>query len=156
MKRYYIAYGSNLNVAQMKRRCPTATILATADLKGWELLFKGSFTGSYLTIEKNERSCVPVAIWEVNPTDELALDRYEGYPNFYYKQNIKLTCKGIRTGKRRTITAFAYIMHEDRLIGIPSEFYLRTCLDGYEAFGFDKRVLINAYNKCRGIVENGG
>ena len=140
----------------MKRRCPTATILATANFKGWELLFKGSLTGSYLTIEKNERGSVPVAIWEVNPTDELALDRYEGYPNFYYKQNIKLTCKGIRTGKRRTITASAYIMHEDRPIGIPSEFYLRTCLDGYEAFGFDKRVLINAYNKCRGIVENGG
>ena len=55
MKRYYIAYGSNLNVAQMRRRCPTATILATANLKGWELLFKGSLTGSYLTIEKNER-----------------------------------------------------------------------------------------------------
>ena len=139
----------------MKRRCPTATILATADLKGWKLLFKGSLTGSYLTIEKNERSSVPVAIWEVNPTDELALDRYEGYPNFYYKQNIKLTCKGIRTGKRRTITAFAYIMHEDRPIGIPSEFYLRTCLDGYEAFGFDKRVLMRAYEKCRRIVENG-
>lgn len=156
MKRYYIAYGSNLNITQMKRRCPTATILATADLKGWELLFKGSLTGSYLTIEKNERGSVPVAIWEVTPTDELALDRYEGYPNFYYKQNIKLTCKGIRTGKRRTITAFAYIMHEDRPIGIPSEFYLRTCLDGYEAFGFDKRVLMRAYEKCRGIVENGG
>lgn len=140
----------------MKRRCSTATILATADLKGYELLFKGSLTGSYLTIEKNESGSVPVAIWEVNPADELALDRYEGYPNFYYKQNIKLTCKGIRTGKRRTITAFAYIMHEDRPIGIPSEFYLRTCLDGYEAFGFDKRVLMRAYEKCRGIVENGG
>lgn len=154
MKRYYIAYGSNLNAAQMKRRCPTATILATANLKGYELLFKGSLTGSYLTIEKNESGSVPAAIWEVNPTDELALDRYEGYPNFYYKKNIKLTCKGIRTGKRRRITAFAYIMHEERPIGIPSEFYLRTCLDGYEAFYFDKRVLMRAYEKCRGIVEN--
>lgn len=156
MKRYYIAYGSNLNVAQMKRRCPNATILATANLKGWELLSKGSLTGSYLTIEKNESGSLPVAIWEVTPTDELALDRYEGYPNFYYKKNIKLTCKGIRTGKRRTITAFVYIMHEDRPIGIPSEFYLKTCLDGYGAFMFDKRVLMRAYEKCRGIVENGG
>ena len=52
MKRYYIAYGSNLNVAQMRMRCPHATILGTAKLKGWELLFKGSKTGSYLTIEE--------------------------------------------------------------------------------------------------------
>ena len=53
-KRYYIAYGSNLNVGQMRMRCPHATILGTANLKGWELLFKGSKTGSYLTIEESE------------------------------------------------------------------------------------------------------
>ena len=46
-KRYYIAYGSNLNVPQMRMRCPHATILGTANLKGWELLFKGSKTGWY-------------------------------------------------------------------------------------------------------------
>ena len=53
-KRYYIAYGSNLNVPQMCWRCPRATILGTANLIGWELLFKGSKTGSYLTIERSE------------------------------------------------------------------------------------------------------
>ena len=62
MKRYYIAYGSNLNVGQMRMRCPHATILGTANLKGWELLFKGSKTGSYLTIEKSEGGTVPVAV----------------------------------------------------------------------------------------------
>ena len=30
----YIAYGSNLNVGQMRMRCPHATILGTANLKG--------------------------------------------------------------------------------------------------------------------------
>ena len=65
-KRYYIAYGSNLNVPQMRMRCPHATILGTANLKGWELLFKGSKTGSYLTIEEREGGTVPVVIWEVN------------------------------------------------------------------------------------------
>ncbi|MGN1231560.1 MAG: gamma-glutamylcyclotransferase, partial [Anaerotignum sp.] len=29
MKKYYIAYGSNLNVRQMKFRCPTARIVGT-------------------------------------------------------------------------------------------------------------------------------
>ena len=108
-KRYYIAYGSNLNVPQMQMRCPHATILGTAALKGWELLFKGSKTGSYLTIEECESGTVPVVIWEVTAADEAALDRYEGFPNFYYKKDINLQYKGIRTGKRRTVTAFAYI-----------------------------------------------
>jgi hypothetical protein len=150
-KRYYIAYGSNLNVAQMRMRCPHATILGTAKLDGWELLFKGSKTGSYLTIEKCPDGTVPVVIWDVTDTDEAALDRYEGFPNFYYKQDIRLQYKGIRTGKRRTVTAFAYIMHEDRPIGVPADYYMRTCLTGYETFYFDKAVLMAAYEKCREV-----
>lgn len=153
-KRYYIAYGSNLNVRQMRMRCPGATILGTANLKGWELLFKGSLTGSYLTIEKVENSSVPVAVWEVTAEDEAALDRYEGFPSFYYKKDIKVQYKGIRTGRRRTVAAFAYIMHEDREIGIPTDTYMRTCLEGYDTFYFDRRVLMSAYEKCREVCEN--
>ncbi len=147
-KRYYIAYGSNLNVRQMRMRCPSATVLGTANLRGWELLFKGSKTGSYLTIEPCAKGTVPVAIWEVSPTDEAALDRYEGYPSFYYKKDLKVQYCGIRTGRRRTVNAFVYIMHEDRPIGIPSDFYMETCLEGYEAFRFDHRILLSAYQKC--------
>ena len=45
MKRYYIAYGSNLNVGQMKYRCPKAKIVGTAELKNNTLYFRGSKTG---------------------------------------------------------------------------------------------------------------
>lgn len=147
-KRYYIAYGSNLNVRQMRMRCPSARIIGTSVLKDYELLFKGSKTGSYLTIEKCETGTVPIVIWEVTAQDEKALDRYEGYPNFYYKRGLKVKYKGIRTGKHRTVTAFVYIMHEDRPIGIPSIPYMQTCIQGYDDFGFDRLVLIDAYLKC--------
>ena len=149
--RYYIAYGSNLNVRQMRARCPRATILGTAMLDGWELLFKGSKTGSYLTIEEKSGGKVPVVIWEVAPSDERSLDCYEGFPNFYYKKDIKVTYKGIRTGRQRMLTAFVYIMHEDRPIGIPTDFYVRTCLEGYAAFGFDKRFLTAAYDNSKEV-----
>lgn len=145
MKRYYIAYGSNLNVKQMKMRCPGATILGTTKLKNYELRFKGSKTGSYLTIEKKEGSTVPVVIWEVTESDEKSLDRYEGYPIFYYKKEMKLQYKGIRTGKRRTVNAFVYIMHEENPVGVPSIYYMKTCIDGYDTFYFDKQILLNAY-----------
>ncbi len=155
-KRYYIAYGSNLNVPQMQMRCPNAKILGTANLNGWELLFKGSKTGSYLTIERNPDGSVPVVIWEVTERDERALDRYEGYPNFYYKKDIKVRYKGIRTGLRRTVNAFVYIMHEDRQIGIPSLWYMQTCLEGYDTFYFNKNTLMSAYKKCKRMCENEG
>ena len=148
-RRWYIAYGSNLNVRQMRMRCPHATILGTARLTGWELLFKGSKTGSYLTIEPKDGGEVPVVIWEVTEDDERALDRYEGFPSFYYKKDIKVQCKGIRTGKRRTLTAFAYIMHEDRPIGIPTDYYMDVCLEGYDTFFFDPKVLLDAYDRCK-------
>ena len=48
-KRYYLAYGSNLNMEQMHYRCPGAVPLGTAELEGYRLLFKGSKTGAYLT-----------------------------------------------------------------------------------------------------------
>lgn len=74
MKKYYLAYGSNLNVSQMKHRCPDAKPIGTAWIHGYQLLLKGSKTGSYLTIEKSENSAVPVAVWEVSEADERRLD----------------------------------------------------------------------------------
>ena len=135
MKKYYIAYGSNLNTAQMKYRCPDAIPIGTAWIHGYQLLFKGSKTGSYLTIEKAEKSKVPVVIWAVSNADEKRLDCYEGYPNFYYKKEMK----AIVSGKK--IKAFVYIMHEDRPLGIPSNLYVRTCAQGYLDFGFDLKYL---------------
>lgn len=157
MKRLYIAYGSNLNVRQMKTRCPNAKILGTAKLKGWELLFKGSKSGSYLTIEKKENAIVPVVIWEVDKTDKKALDRYEGYPTFYYKKDIKVQYKGIRTGNRRTVTAFAYIMHEERQIGVPSLFTSTPALTVTIPFILTSRYFsmpITSQRSCTKMTDN--
>ena len=148
-KRYYIAYGSNLNIMQMRMRCPGARIIGTSVIEDYQLLFKGSKTGSYLTIEPMEGAEVPVVIWEVTETDEKALDRYEGYPNFYYKKEMTLDIKGIITGKVRRRDAFVYIMHEERELGIPSWYYVNTCLDGYRAFGFDEKYLFDAIRISR-------
>lgn len=153
-RRIYIAYGSNLNIPQMRMRSPTASLLGTAELSGWELLFKGSKTGSYLTIEKCEDGTVPVAVWAVTKADEAALDHYEGFPNFYYKKDFLLPYKGMRTGRKRMVKAFAYIMHEDRPLGIPSASYMLTCLEGYDSFEFSEDILLDAYKKCREGCEN--
>ena len=149
VKKYYVAYGSNLNVRQMLIRCPNARIVGTSKIPNYELLFKGSKTGSYLTIEPKIGSSVPVGVWRVNNTDENALDRYEGFPKFYYKMEMELPIIGIRSGKIRNRAAFVYVMHEDRPFGIPSLYYVETCLEGYRNFGFDKDVLFQAIKNSR-------
>lgn len=143
-KRYYIAYGSNLNIGQMRGRCPGARIIGTSEILNYHLLFKGSKTGSYLTIESQKGSKVPVVAWEITAEDERALDLYEGYPTFYYKKEMELPIRGIRTGEVRQRKVFVYIMHEDRVCGIPSEHYLRVCIQGYESFGFNLDYLERA------------
>ena len=150
-KRYYIAYGSNLNIRQMRMRCPSARIIGTSEIPDYELIFKGSKTGSYLTIEPKKGSRVPVAAWEVSAEDEQALDRYEGFPTFYYKKEMLLPIKGIRSGKIRRRNTFVYIMHEDRVLGMPSNFYMQTCLSGYKSFGFDPKFLYEAYDRSREV-----
>lgn len=149
MKRYYIAYGSNLNVQQMRWRCPGARVIGTSELKDYRLLFKGSKTGSYLTVEPDKGCTVPVAVWEVTDQDELALDRYEGYPSFYYKTEMTLDVKGIRTGKLRHRRAFVYIMREERPYGIPTSSYMSTCGQGYRFFGFPVDKLLEAHRYSR-------
>ena len=145
-KRYYIAYGSNLNIGQMRYRCPGAKVTGISEIPDFKLLFKGSKTGSYLTIEPKKGAKVPVAVWEVTADDELSLDRYEGYPNFYYKTEVEIPVIGISDRKVRKLKAFIYIMHEEREIGIPSQRYVDVCLDGYESFGFDENHLYDALN----------
>ena len=146
-KRYYIAYGSNLNIPQMQMRCPGARIIGTSAIEDYELLFKGSKTGSYLTIEPKAGATVPVAVWEVSEQNESALDLYEGYPRFYYKAEMVLPITGIKTGKVRRRRVFVYIMHEERSLGIPHASYMAVCREGYRAFGFNQRLLTEAVQR---------
>ena len=115
MNKYYLAYGSNLSMAQMAQRCPDAVYVGTAELKDYQLLFKGSQSGSYLTVEPKKGSTVPVLVWRISERDEHYLDRYEGCPSFYYKKMIRVEIQPFIGEKVNGGTeAIIYIMHEDR------------------------------------------
>ncbi len=125
MEKLYIAYGSNLNLAQMASRCPSASIYAKGVLNNWALVYRGSKTNSHATIIRKQNSTVPVLIWNIKPEDEYQLDIYEEYPNYYFKKNIMVTIEG----KKKK--AMVYIMNENQLPGKPSEQYVKTILQGY-------------------------
>ncbi|MFR7820213.1 gamma-glutamylcyclotransferase family protein [Candidatus Pseudoruminococcus sp.] len=151
-KRYYIAYGSNLNVAQMVRRCPGAKPIGTAELEHNTLYFRGSGSGYYLTIEPKIGSRVPVAVWEVTAEDEKALDRYEGYPRFYYKHDFDLAVTLLDSRTTKELRCFAYIMTDGRDVGLPTPYYMETCIQGYRDFGFDTRILKRTVERMRKIL----
>lgn len=139
MAKYYIAYGSNMDESQMTYRCTTAQLLGRAELEDYRLLFKGSKTEAYATIEPEEGSRVPVLVWTIGKEDEKSLDRYEGYPVFYYKKDLEINLDG------KQVTAMAYIMDESREYGKPSEGYHDVLVRAYRKYGFPMEILTEAY-----------
>ena len=95
-----------------------------------KVLFSVWFKPEHSANAPKKGATVPVAVWEVKQGDEANLDIYEGAPRFYYKKDMQIKCRYRKSGKTRTISAFVYIMHEDRQLGTPSAYYVNTCLDG--------------------------
>ena len=60
-KRLYVAYGRNLNILQMKQRCPTAKLCGTGTVENYQLQFKGRPQSAFATISPKEGSSVPVS-----------------------------------------------------------------------------------------------
>lgn len=148
MRKLYIAYGSNLNLEQMKYRCRRAKIYGKGLLKGYELTFKGAPGNAYLTIEPKAGGEVPVAVWDIKDEDEIALDRYEGYPSFYYKETIPVELEN-----REVVEAMVYIMTnqiKDRIHpNQPSKRYLKAVREGYESFGFNLKYIDEALERSK-------
>jgi gamma-glutamylcyclotransferase (GGCT)/AIG2-like uncharacterized protein YtfP len=146
MKTVYAAYGSNLNQAQMSLRCPDAVVLSRGELKGYELVFQGHPTSAVATIVPKEDGSVPILLWEISGRDEQALDRYEGYPSFYWKEDIRVESEG------KAVTAMAYVMTPGHRHGLPSEGYYEIIAEGYEECGFDAAVLERAVERSRELA----
>lgn len=151
---YCIAYGSNLSEERMKKRCPKAEAFGTSVIYGYRLLFKQSMTGAYATIEQDANCCVPVLIYRMTVEDEMKLDRFEGYPKYYYKREFLLPVWGFNGRKKKLRrNCIAYIMHEYRLLGEPDEDYFSLLDGGYDRWGFEKYPLVKALEDSIGREE---
>ena len=114
-KRLYIAYGSNLDTDQMAWRCPGAKVVAKSWLHDHRLVFQGRPYGAHANVIPEKGQEVPVAIWEIDQWDEMALDRYEGVSGGYYT---KETMEVEVAGKKKE--ALIYIMTPNPY-GIPAD-----------------------------------
>ena len=124
----YAAYGSNLNIEQMKFRCPTAKPIAKSWLHDYRLVFKGRLRDAYATVIPEEGQAVPLVIWEITARDEAALDLYEGVARGYYtKEYMEVEVDGDMK------EVLIYIMNA-QYFGNPSHRYLNTILKGYADF----------------------
>ena len=147
----YLAYGSNLNLEQMRYRCPDAKVVGYAYLPDRKLVFRGTPLGSYLTLDEAPGAYpgVPCGVFEITESDLVFLDWYEGYPRFYRRGTVPVDhIWDVRTRQELPLTcgkmAMVYLMRSGHALCQPTESYWQTCLQGYADFGFDPQFLERA------------
>lgn len=125
------AYGSNLNVSQMKNRCPKAKFKGPLTVNDAALVFRG-----VADVTVREGSFVPGGLWSITRECEAALDRYEGVSSgLYLKRYFHLR------RNKQVVDVLFYQMRANRGVMPPSEAYLRTIARGYQDFGLDLDIL---------------
>jgi hypothetical protein len=137
MSRLYIAYGSNLSKAQMRRRCPNARPLGKFMLARARLVFRCVADLEYAPNEKT-----PCGLWMLNRDDERVLDLYEGLPGGIYFKTEEIELE--YAGRRRK--SLIYLMNCSGVYP-PSQQYADTIRRGYRDFGLDERYLDNAITR---------
>lgn len=141
-EKLYVAYGSNINLDQMAFRCPNSEVVGTAMLQGYELQFK-----RVATIEKNADAQTPVLIWKLPKEDERVLDRYEGFPSLYRKEQVSLEVDS------QEQKAMVYIMNGNRPLAEPSMRYYECIQQGYIENGMDLSYLERALEQSQELAE---
>lgn len=151
MSKYYFAYGSNLDKRAMRFRCVSARPAGHGVLEGYKLVFRGGAYG-YLTVEPCEGSSVPIGVWEIDELDEHNLDLYEGYPEFYRKEIVKIPVtrfKPANSSATEEIEGMIYLMNDGYKFARPTSDYIRTCINGYADFLLDTDYLDKAIEEVK-------
>ena len=145
----YAAYGSNLDPAQMKQRCPHSPTLGTGWVEGWRLTFGGEelgWEGALATLVEAPGEHVYVGLYDVTDADARELDAWEGADTGLYRK-IKLrvhTLDGARV-------AWVYVL-DGYEGGLPSARYLGVLAQAAEDAGApDDYVAELRSRPCRSV-----
>ena len=78
----YFAFGSNLHLGQMAKRCPESRYVGVARLHDWRFQINNR---RYANVVPSAGSCVEGLVYRLSLTDEANLDKSEGVPTAYQK-----------------------------------------------------------------------
>lgn len=138
--RLYGAYGSNLNLKQMKRRCPNSYAINSFYLDNFSLAFKG-----VADLEKRDGGIGFMAVYEITKSCEEALDMYEEYPHVYKKKIIKRKIEG----KNREV--MFYVMKNKYKYAVPTIKYFKVIEEGFKNWNASINLL---YESCLQSIKD--
>src|SRR3954452_21077293 len=145
----YAAYGSNMDPAQMRQRCPSSPFLGTGWIHGWRLTFGAEELGwegapATLVPADDRAAGVFVALFDLTDTDERSLDAWEGADHgLSRKLHLRVhTLDG-------DVVAYVYLLDAFEG-GLPSARHLGGIADAAEAAGApDDYVVAIRSRECR-------
>jgi len=128
----YAAYGSNLDPALMSLVAPHSPQRGTGWLVGWRLTFAGqdpNGEGPLATVVEDELQQVFVALYDMTPLDESALDRWEGTDRGPFRK-IRVRVATLESD----VLAWLYVV-DGYEGGLPSERHVRQLAEAAEKAG---------------------
>ena len=149
----YAAYGSNMDPAQMRSRCPASPHTGTGWVRGWRLTFGAEeygWEGALATLVPTGEDSpgVFVALYDLTEADERSLDVWEGADHgLYRKLHLRVqTLFGDEVAYVYALDAFEG--------GLPSARYLGAIADAAEAAGAPDDYLADLRRRdCRSIAN---
>jgi AIG2-like family len=128
----YAAYGSNLDPAQMRTRCPHSPFAGTGWIPGWRLTFGGEdlgWEGALATLVEDPAGAVFVGLYDITAYDRISLDKWESADTGLY-QTITLRVSTLDTD----VLAWTYVL-DGYEGGLPSARYLGLIAEAAEKAG---------------------
>lgn len=139
---YYFAYGSNMNSAEMGRRCHSSRFIDKVFLEDFKFVYDGhseNRNGAVGNIIEHNGEVVWGCLFEITEDDLKELDKCEGYhSNSYDRKEFK-----VQNEKGNTCTAVAYF-RIGKEIGKPSQKYRQIVIQGAMNCGLSS-IYIDSY-----------
>ena len=138
---HYFAYGSNLNISQMRTRCPSAEIVCNAKLMNYQINFPRThrnWPGGVASVTEKKQKYVEGVIYKITHEDLLKLDDIENVDGGEYYRVKKM----LITSNGTDIESWVYLAHfMEGAPFHPSEKYILTIIEGAEAHGLSDKFI---------------
>ena len=135
---YYFGYGMNTNADSMKQRTPTSVSLGRAQLKDFEFRF-----AYHADVVRTPGKMVEGVLWSIDQNGLRELDILEGYPNYYNRIRVTVTCQS------QQYSAWVYVMTPGQVLGMPSKHYRDHLLAGYTQHGIPINQILEGLTQAR-------
>ena len=143
----YFAYGSNLDLAQMKIRCPSSELISKGSLSGYRLTFNrysSGWGGGVADVIQDQDSKVWGLVFKLSNSDLKRLDSYEGCYND--QTSLYERWKAIiNTPKGQISDVWVYTVVEKQKFVQPTLEYLQIIKDAAVRWNFPKITEVEAW-----------